>query len=93
MQASALHNRSSSLLINMILPGSLPAGAFIAAVLVLVPLPAHWRARNVATVSLIVWFFMTNMIYFVNSLVWSDNSVPRLRVWCDIGESVDSVGA
>ncbi|TCD62965.1 hypothetical protein EIP91_006172 [Steccherinum ochraceum] len=63
---------------------SLSAGSFIAAVLVLVPLPAHWRARNVATVSLITWLFLTNFIYFVNSLVWSDNSVPRIRVWCDI---------
>ncbi|KAH8101254.1 GPCR fungal pheromone mating factor [Cristinia sonorae] len=62
----------------------LPVGACIAAVLVLVPLPAHWRAKNVATVSLIAWFFITNMIYFVNSLVWLHDSVPRLRVWCDI---------
>ncbi|THH33299.1 hypothetical protein EUX98_g913 [Antrodiella citrinella] len=63
---------------------ALPAGSFIAAVLVLVPLPAHWRARNVATVSLVVWLFAMNLIYFIDSLVWADNSAPHVVVWCDI---------
>lgn len=61
-----------------------PAGTILAAILVLVPLPAHWRARNVATISLVGWLFFMNVIYAVNSIVWSDNSQPRLLVWCDI---------
>ncbi|KAK7680873.1 hypothetical protein QCA50_016183 [Cerrena zonata] len=61
-----------------------PVGTILAAILVLLPLPAHWRARNVATISLIGWLFFMNVIYAVNSLVWSNNSLPRLLVWCDI---------
>ncbi|CAL1697581.1 unnamed protein product [Somion occarium] len=61
-----------------------PAGTILAAILVLIPLPSHWRARNVATLSLIGWLFVMNLIYAVNSFVWSDNSQPRLLVWCDI---------
>lgn len=63
-----------------------PAGTILAAILVLIPLPSHWRARNVATLSLIGWLFVMNLIYAVNSFVWSDNSQPRLLVWCDISE-------
>ncbi|KAI0944386.1 hypothetical protein AcW1_002114 [Taiwanofungus camphoratus] len=63
---------------------SLSAVAFIAAILVLIPLPSHWRARNVATLAIIAWLFVVNMIYGVNTAVWAhsvDNVVP---VWCDI---------
>ncbi|KAI0946031.1 hypothetical protein AcV7_010118 [Taiwanofungus camphoratus] len=61
-----------------------PAGAFIAAILVLVPIPSHWRARNAATLSLISWLFVVDIIYGVNATVWSDNAEVRLLVWCDI---------
>ncbi|RPD60868.1 STE3-domain-containing protein [Lentinus tigrinus ALCF2SS1-6] len=61
-----------------------PVGAFIAAILVLVPLPAHWRSRNVATVSIIIWLFALDIIYGVNTIVWDGNIFKRLLVWCDI---------
>lgn len=63
-----------------------PVGAFIAAVLVLIPLPAHWRSRNVATVSIIVWLFMLDVIYGVNTIVWDRNVQKHLFVWCDISK-------
>ncbi|KAF9803215.1 hypothetical protein IEO21_09726 [Rhodonia placenta] len=66
------------------MPATLSAGAFIAAVLVLIPLPSHWRARNVATLSLIAWLFVVNVIYGVNTSVWNQNAEVRLIVWCDI---------
>ena len=63
-----------------------PVGAFLAAVLVLIPLPAHWRSCNVATVSIIVWLFAMDVIYGVNTIVWDGNIRKHLFVWCDISE-------
>ncbi|EGN92606.1 hypothetical protein SERLA73DRAFT_127332 [Serpula lacrymans var. lacrymans S7.3] len=63
---------------------SLPAGAFIGAVLVLIPLPWHWRARNIGTLAIIAWLFVMNMIYFVNTIVWAGNVNNPAPVWCDI---------
>ena len=64
----------------------LPAGAFTAAFLVLVPAFWHWRAGNVPTLSLIAWLFTLNLIYGANSLVWSDNIWDKAPVWCDVCE-------
>ena len=63
---------------------ALPLAAFIGAVLVLIPLPSHWRARNYATISLIFWLFVINLIYGINSTIWNDNIRIRFLVWCDI---------
>ena len=63
-----------------------PAGAFIAAFLVLVPAFWHWRARNVPTVSLIVWLFILNVVCGANSLAWSDDIRDKAPVWCNICE-------
>lgn len=64
----------------------LPISAFIGALLVLIPLPSHWRARNYATISLVAWLFILDIIYGVNSAVWIDNVRIRLLVWCDISK-------
>jgi pheromone a factor receptor len=64
----------------------LPIGAFVSATLVLVPLPWHWRARNIPTLSIIAWLFIANIIYGVNSLIWANNVRIVVPVWCDIGE-------
>lgn len=66
------------------MPAELPVGAFIAAGLVLVPLPWHWRARNVAMLSTIVWLFVSNMIYAVDAIIWAGNVEDSAPVWCDI---------
>ncbi|OCH88492.1 fungal pheromone STE3G-protein-coupled receptor [Obba rivulosa] len=63
---------------------TIPVGAFIGAAVVLIPLPSHWRARNVATLSIIAWLFVIDMIYGINALVWRNNIEVRLVVWCDI---------
>ena len=62
----------------------LPIFAFFSAFLVLVPLPSHWRARNVATLALIFWLFFADFIYGVNSILWAGNVLDHAPVWCDI---------
>jgi hypothetical protein len=63
----------------------LPIGAFVAAFLVLIPLPWHWRARNVPTLSIIAWLFVSNIILGVNTIIWADSIDITAVVWCDIG--------
>ncbi|KIJ08355.1 hypothetical protein PAXINDRAFT_88958 [Paxillus involutus ATCC 200175] len=63
---------------------ALPVGAFLAAILVLVPLPWHWRARNIGTLAIIAWLFVLNLIYGINSIVWAGNVNNPVPVWCDI---------
>ena len=63
-----------------------PYVALLAAVLVLVPLPWHWRAGNVATLSIIAWLFATDVIYGADAIVWGDNAIIVIPVWCDISE-------
>ncbi|TDL26927.1 STE3-domain-containing protein [Rickenella mellea] len=58
--------------------------AFLAAFLVLIPLPCHWKARNVATVAIIAWLFVLNLTYAVNAIVWSNNAINHAPVYCDI---------
>lgn len=65
----------------------LPICAFLAALLVLVPFPWHWRARNVATLSVMAWLFVVNLIYGVNAIIWAGNVNNPAPVWCDISAS------
>lgn len=65
-----------------------PYVSLLAAVLVLVPLPWHWRAGNVATLSIIAWLFAVNVIYGVDAIIWGSNAIIVVPVWCDISESV-----
>ncbi|KAF7421282.1 hypothetical protein PC9H_011804 [Pleurotus ostreatus] len=58
--------------------------AFISAFSVLLVVPWHWRARNVATLSMAAWLFITNAIYAIDAVVWSDNVKIAIPVWCDI---------
>ena len=72
------------MLVLTAMAATLSAGALIAAVLVLIPLPSHCRARNVAILSLIAWLFVVDLIYGVNTIVWAGNVEVRIVVWCDI---------
>jgi pheromone a factor receptor len=64
----------------------LPIISFICTVLVLIPLPWHWRARNVATVSIIVWLTICNVTRGINAIVWGGSTVVKYHVWCDISK-------
>ena len=69
----------------------LPAGALITAVLVLIPLPLHWRTRNVATIAIITWLFAVDIVSAVNAIIWTRNLSQSTAVWCDICTSILSV--
>jgi pheromone a factor receptor len=60
--------------------------SFIALFAVCLPLPWHWRARNIATLAVIFWLFLANAVIFTNGIIWSDNYVDHSPLWCDICE-------
>ncbi|ELU37509.1 STE3 domain-containing protein [Rhizoctonia solani AG-1 IA] len=59
----------------------LPIVSFICTVLVLIPLPWHWRARNTATLSIIFWLTAINFTRGVNAIVWGGNIINKVPVW------------
>ncbi|TEB19609.1 STE3-domain-containing protein [Coprinellus micaceus] len=62
--------------------------AAVACLASLLPLPWHWRARNIATLSIVFWFFVSNLIFGVNAAVWADNVEIRAEIWCDISSKL-----
>ncbi|KAE8541020.1 hypothetical protein D1P53_002374 [Cryptococcus gattii VGV] len=56
----------------------------IALVLPLYVLPWHLRTSNIATLSMIFWMSLLNIVHIVNCIVWVDNSTPRANWWGDI---------
>jgi pheromone a factor receptor len=70
----------------------LPVVSFICTVLVLIPLPWHWRARNTATLSIIFWLTSINFTRGVNAIVWGGNIINKAPVWCDICEQIIRLG-
>ncbi|RXW17912.1 hypothetical protein EST38_g7942 [Candolleomyces aberdarensis] len=66
----------------------LPFFAFLSAVLVLIPLPWHWQARNVATLSMIFWLFVVSLIYGINTIVWRGHARDVAPVYCDIATKI-----
>lgn len=58
--------------------------ALLSALSLLLPLPWHWRAGNVATLSIIAWLFISNIIFAVDAFIWGDNIDIVVPVWCDI---------
>lgn len=62
------------------------AFSFLAAVAVSLPVPWHWRAKNIATLSIIFWLLSANLVIFVNAIIWADNYDDLSPLWCDICE-------
>jgi pheromone a factor receptor len=62
--------------------------ALIAAFSLFLALPWHWRAGNVATLSIIGWLFVTNIIYAVDAIIWANNVDMVALPWCDISAFV-----
>jgi hypothetical protein len=60
---------------------------FIAAVLVLIPLPRQIRARNIATTVMILCFFEHCFVVGVDTIVWAGNVKDSARAWCEISEA------
>lgn len=53
----------------------------IGVVLSIIPL---WWHRNIATCMYMIWTALACLVYFVDSIVWSGNTVNWAPVWCDI---------
>jgi hypothetical protein len=68
------------------LHADLPLFSFIGFVLVLLPIRWHWKARNVATLSLITWLALGNLIIFINTILWADNYANHSPIWSAISE-------
>ncbi|KAF8809920.1 STE3-domain-containing protein [Phlegmacium glaucopus] len=58
--------------------------SIIAALSLSLALPWHWRAGNVATLSIIGWLFVSNIIFAVDAFIWGNNIDIVVPVWCDI---------
>ncbi|CAE6416009.1 unnamed protein product [Rhizoctonia solani] len=58
--------------------------SFICTFLVLIPLPWHWRARNIPTLSLIFWLTAVNFPRAISTIIWAGNTNDSAPVWCDI---------
>ncbi|KAF8332029.1 pheromone A receptor-domain-containing protein [Cantharellus anzutake] len=60
--------------------------SYIAAVLVVIPSPSQWRTKNIPTLSIIAWLFITNVFQGTNTIIWANNVRVVASVYCDIGE-------
>ena len=50
-----------------------------------VPLYWHLKARNVGTCMFMIWAALGCLVGFVNSIVWTGNTVNWAPAWCDFG--------
>ncbi|KAF8317885.1 STE-3-like pheromone receptor, partial [Clavulina sp. PMI_390] len=57
---------------------------FLATFFVLIPLPWHWRTRNIPTVASIIWLAQANFFRGVSAIIWRDNVVRHHLVYGDI---------
>lgn len=57
----------------------------IGLVLSLIPLWWHLESWNVGTCMFMIWTALACLVYFVDSVVWSGNTINWAPVWCDIG--------
>ncbi|GKZ17358.1 a-factor receptor [Aspergillus brasiliensis] len=58
----------------------LPVLAFVSVLLSIVPLLLHWKNRNFAASSLILWYLLLNIFNIVNALIWPTDDVDS---WWD----------
>lgn len=62
--------------------------ALTAACILLLIFPIHLRARNLATLSIVGWLFVSNLIYGISAVLWADNVIKKAHIWCDICELI-----
>nr|AWT57999.1 Pheromone receptor [Lentinula edodes] len=65
-----------------------PIFAFLAFVLSVIPLPWHFQAWNSGTCAFMIWVGCFCLVLFVNSLIWADNAINSVPVWCDISSQI-----
>jgi len=69
----------------------LPVLAFIAAVLVLIPLPRQIKACNVACITIILWLFVHCLVSGVDAILWAGNVTDSAPVWCEISKTFSNL--
>lgn len=52
--------------------------------LTLFPVPAHWRAGNIATISLALWTAIGLLITVIDTCIWHGNIKNPYPIWGDI---------
>lgn len=62
--------------------------AFIAFILVLIPLPWHFQAWNSGTCLYMIWTAIGCLNLFINSIVWHNNAIDWAPIWCDISSRI-----
>ena len=63
-----------------------PFWSVVSLIAVLLPVPWHWRARNVATLALIGWVVLANLVVLINTIAWADHYRDFAPGWCDFSE-------
>ena len=63
-----------------------PPVGFLAAALVLIPLPRQIRVRNIAVIAMIFWLSSFCFTLAVDSIIWAGNVKNSAPLWCDISE-------
>nr|AWT57979.1 Pheromone receptor [Lentinula edodes]AWT57981.1 Pheromone receptor [Lentinula edodes] len=65
-----------------------PTFAFLGFVLCLIPLSWHLQAWNSGTCAFMIWVGCLCLVEFINSLIWSDNAINSVPIWCDISSQI-----
>ncbi|KAJ3847043.1 pheromone receptor [Lentinula lateritia] len=65
-----------------------PIFAFLGFVLCVIPLPWHLHAWNSGTCAFMAWVGCFCLVLFINSLIWADNAINSIPVWCDISSQI-----
>ncbi|KAJ3876744.1 pheromone receptor [Lentinula edodes] len=65
-----------------------PILSFLGFVLSVIPLPWHFQAWNSGTCAFMVWVGCFCLVLFVNSIIWADNAINSVPVWCDISTQI-----
>ncbi|PVG02656.1 STE3-domain-containing protein [Serendipita vermifera] len=61
-----------------------PIACFFTMLLILIPIPTHWKAGNTAVISLAVWTWFGLLIVMINTIVWHGNLRNPYPIWVDI---------
>lgn len=69
---------------------ALPFTSFVAAALVLLPLPWHWRIENTPAIAMAFWLCLRGVIYGVNAVIVGNGVEVTSPIWCDIGACIPS---
>ncbi|KAJ3829417.1 pheromone receptor [Lentinula raphanica] len=65
-----------------------PVFAFLGFVLSIIPLPWHLHAWNSGTCAFMIWVGSFCLVLFVNSLIWANNAINSVPIWCDISSQI-----